>query len=116
MIAAVFIVMNLIWTLSMYIMWQDAQRNSSLVKNHYNMTPLRAAFVVTEATKQVMGLTVKELICASDKNVTREVYGTRTTKGTVVDYQIFAQQQDGMEMSYRALEKDSDGKQDTGFF
>lgn len=75
----------------MYILWQDAQFNSSLVKSGYQMTPLRAAFALAKAAKRRTGLGEKQLVRANTKELEQELYGNprARVKGTKLDYWIF---------------------------
>jgi hypothetical protein len=82
MLSAVFVIVQLIWALSLYVVWQDAQWNSVLVRGGYKMTQLRAAFSVSEAAQQRMGMENEELMRAEHKDLERRLYGRKT----LVDY------------------------------
>lgn len=73
----------------MYSIWQDAQFNSKLVKSGFKMTPLRAAFSLTAAAENKMGLDTPELVRADTKSVEAELMGKRKKKPAVVGYDIF---------------------------
>jgi hypothetical protein len=76
----------------MYVVWQDAQFNSTLVKKGYMMTPLRAAIAMAQAAKRRTGMGEKQLVRANTKELNQELYGTRRRKGTKVEYGIFDEQ------------------------
>jgi hypothetical protein len=89
MLSGLFVMFHFAWALTMYIVWQDAQFGSSLVQMGYQMTPLRAAFAMAKAAKRKTGLGEKQLVRANTKELEQELYGTRKTKGTKVEYTIF---------------------------
>jgi hypothetical protein len=91
MLSGLFVFFHFGWALTMYIVWQDAQFNSALVKSGYEMTPLRAAFAMAKAAKRKTGMGEKQLVRANTKEIEQELYGTRKRKGTRVDYKIFAE-------------------------
>ncbi|KAH7087692.1 hypothetical protein FB567DRAFT_351884 [Paraphoma chrysanthemicola] len=94
MLSGLFVFFHFGWAVTMYIVWQDAQFNSSLVKSGYEMTPLRAAFAMAKAAKRKTGMGEKQLVRANTKELEQELYGTRKTKGTKVDHKIFAEGDD----------------------
>lgn len=73
----------------MYIVWQDAQFKSTLVKSGYQMTHLRAAFAMAKAAKRKTGMNEKQLVRADTGELKQELYGTRRMKGTKVEYRLF---------------------------
>jgi len=75
----------------MYVLWQDAQFNSTLVKEGYRLTPLRAAFAMAVAARRRTGLSGKDLISAKNRALGRQLYGKKGTRGTVVDHGLFLQ-------------------------
>lgn len=79
------------WVFSMYVLWQDAQFNSTLVKEGYRLTPLRAAFAMAVAARRRTGLSGKDLISAKNRALGRQLYGKKGTRGTVVDHGLFLQ-------------------------
>lgn len=89
MMSAIFIFLELVWCVTMYIVWQDAQFNSSLVKSGYEMTILRAAFAMTKAANRKTGLGEKQLVRANTREMEQELYGEAGRKGTNVEYVIF---------------------------
>jgi hypothetical protein len=89
MLLGVWIFLHFGWAVSMYIVWQDAQFNSTLVKTGYMLTPLRAAFAMAKAAKRRTGMGEKQLVRANTKELNQELYGTRGRKGTKVEYGIF---------------------------
>lgn len=91
MLSGLYVFFHFGWAITMYIVWQDAQFNSSLVKSGYEMTPLRAAFAMAKAAKRKTGMGEKQLVRANTKELEQELYGTRKTKGTKVDHKIFAE-------------------------
>ncbi|KAF2005460.1 hypothetical protein P154DRAFT_616266 [Amniculicola lignicola CBS 123094] len=80
MLAGVFLIIHTIWSILMYIIWQDAQFNSVLVKSGYRMSQLRAAFTITEASKQKTGLTAQELLGCDLGKLGKELYGSRSRR------------------------------------
>lgn len=91
MMSGLFVFLQFSWCLTMYTVWQDAQFNSTLVKNGYEMTPLRAAFALAKAAKRKTGLGEKQLVRANTKELEQELYGNKTMQGTKVDYGIFVE-------------------------
>jgi hypothetical protein len=89
MLSGLFVMIHFVWAITMYIVWQDAQFGSTLVKNGYQMTQLRAAFTMAKAAKRKTGMGEKQLVRADTKELQQELYGTRKTKGTNVEYTIF---------------------------
>jgi hypothetical protein len=89
MLVGVWIFLHFGWAVSMYVVWQDAQFNSTLVKTGYMMTPLRAAFAMAKAAKRRTGMGEKQLVRANTKELNQELYGTKGRKGTKVEYEIF---------------------------
>ncbi|KAF2823952.1 hypothetical protein CC86DRAFT_372107 [Ophiobolus disseminans] len=89
MLSGMFVFVHFGWALTMYILWQDAQFRSTLVKGGYQMTPLRAAFAMAKAAKRKTGMSEKQLVRANTNELEQELYGTRRTKGTKVEYGIF---------------------------
>jgi hypothetical protein len=85
----------------MYAVWQDAQFNSTLVKQGYQMTPLRAAFAMAKAAKRRTGLGEKQLVRANTKDLERQLYGNRgrngskTIRRTKIEYDIFIHDSEG---------------------
>lgn len=99
MLLAIFFITHLIWSLAMYIVWQDAQFNSKLVKGGFRVTPLKAAFALTDAAKRKTALEEGELLRKSRRELHRELYGTRKKKGAEIDKEIFWE--DSMELRKR---------------
>jgi len=62
MLMGINMIINMIWCLSMYVVWQEAMLNSELVRSGFRITPLRAAFVLTEVARRLTGLHGEELI------------------------------------------------------
>jgi hypothetical protein len=89
MLAGVFIIINFLWSIGMYVVWQNAQFNSSLVWGGYSMTPLRAAFAMAKVAKHRTGLGEKQLVRAETKDLEKELYGYQDIKGSKVDYNLF---------------------------
>jgi hypothetical protein len=89
MLSGIFVFIHFGWCLSMYIVWLDAQCNSKLIKEGYEMTPLRAAFAIAKAVKRKTGLGEKQLVRHNTKDLNKELYGTGKEKGTNIDYSIF---------------------------
>ncbi|KAF2490450.1 hypothetical protein BU16DRAFT_153283 [Lophium mytilinum] len=82
MLSAVFVIIQLVWALSMYAVWQDAQWNSVLVRSGYKMTQLRAAFSLSEAAQQRTGMENEELMRMETRRLEDDLYGRKT----LVDY------------------------------
>jgi hypothetical protein len=89
MLSGLFIFLHFGWSITMYVIWLDAQLKSTLVKAGYQLTPLRAAFAMAKAAKRRTGLGEKQLVRANTKELEQELYGTRRTKKTNVEYGIF---------------------------
>jgi hypothetical protein len=89
MLSGVFAIIHFAWSVTMYTVWQHAQLSSILVQSGYNMTPLRAAFAMAKAAKHKTGLGEGQLVRADTKDLEKELYGHRSTKGTKVDYNLF---------------------------
>lgn len=87
--SALFIFLQFAWCLTMYILWQDAQWHSSLVKTGYQMTTLRAAFVLARAARRRTGLGERQLVRADTRELERELYGSGKMEGTEVEFGIF---------------------------
>ncbi|CAA9958164.1 hypothetical protein PTMSG1_01734 [Pyrenophora teres f. maculata] len=77
------------WVVSMYALWQDAQINSTLVKEGYQMTPLRAAFLIVQVARHRTGLGGKQLIRAETKGLERELYGKYGLDKTYIGFGAF---------------------------
>ncbi|KAF2028376.1 hypothetical protein EK21DRAFT_69767 [Setomelanomma holmii] len=116
MLSGLFVFFHFGWAFTMYVVWQDAQFNSSLVKSGYEMTPLRAAFAMAKAAKRRTGMGEKQLVMANTKEMQQELYGTRKTKGTSVDYRIFADgDEEDVEEPNTLVRRTQRGKQEGGF-
>ena len=89
MLSGIFVFIHFGWAITMYIVWQDAQFKSTLVRTGYQMTPLRAAFAMAKAAKRKTGMSEKQLVRANTHELEQELYGTRRTKGTKVEYGLF---------------------------
>jgi hypothetical protein len=89
MMTAVVVIMQFIWGLTMYSIWQDAQFNSKLVKTGFKMTQFRAAFALAATAENRTELASSELVRAEQKSLEAELTGKRKNKGAVIDYEIF---------------------------
>jgi hypothetical protein len=89
MLVAVFLICLFVWSTSMYIVWQDAQHNSELVKNGVTLTELGTAFALTEAARRTTELEVEELIRGDREDLKKKLYGTRRRKGAVIEKDMF---------------------------
>ncbi|KAG9196067.1 hypothetical protein G6011_01188 [Alternaria panax] len=91
LMSGLFILVTAIWTLSMYVLWQDAQFNCKLVKSGYRLTPLRAAFTMAVAARRRTGMGGKELVRAKNSGLERELYGKNGTRGTIIEGHLFVE-------------------------
>lgn len=73
----------------MYIIWQDAQFNSKLVKSGYEMTQLRAAFTLATAARWRTGMGSRELVRTDTKKLDEQLYGSKKKMKAEVTYEIF---------------------------
>jgi hypothetical protein len=89
MLASVFSIVHLVWAVTMYAIWQDAQFNSQLVKSGYALTQLRAAFALAAAARGKTGMENGELLRADSKSLEGELFGTRKKREAEVDCTIF---------------------------
>jgi hypothetical protein len=87
MIGVCFII-NLVWCLTMWAVWQDALK-AKLVRSGYRMSPLRAAFVLTEAARQRTRVGVEDLVLRDKKMLKRELRRTKRRKEAVIDRHVF---------------------------
>lgn len=103
MLSGVFVIVHLIWSLTMYLVWLDAQFNSKLVRMGYTMTPLRAAFTLATVARRKMGCGNVDLVRADTKNVEDKLFGNSSKKirhqGAEIDYGLFNDDgKEGVEM------------------
>lgn len=89
MLSGIFVFIHFGWCMSMYVVWLDAQSTSTLIREGYEMTPLRAAFAIAKAVKRKTGLEEKQLVRHDTKDLNKELYGVGKKEGTKVDYSIF---------------------------
>ncbi|KAF2738623.1 hypothetical protein EJ04DRAFT_486074 [Polyplosphaeria fusca] len=89
MLSGIFIILQFSWSIVMYIVWQDAQFNSKLVKSGYRMNLLRAAFAASVAAKWKTGMGGCELVRTDKKSLERSLYGTKKKKYAEVEYDVF---------------------------
>lgn len=93
MLSGVFVIVNFVWALTMYVVWQDAQFHSNLVRNGYVMTPLRAAFTLATVARNTIGCGNVDLIRADAKELDDKLFGNSSKKirqrGAEVDYSLF---------------------------
>lgn len=89
MLSGIYVFLHFGWSLSIYIVWLDAQSKSTLIQGGYEMTPLRAAFAIAKAVKRKTGLGEKQLLRHDTKDLNKDLYGTGKRKGTKIDYSIF---------------------------
>jgi hypothetical protein len=80
MLSGVFLIVQFAWSFTMYIVWQDAQWNSELVKSGYGLTMLRTAFVISTAARWKSGLEIQELVGADTKCLETSLYGRKRGK------------------------------------
>jgi hypothetical protein len=95
LMSGLFVMFTSGWVVSMYAVWQDAQFNSTLVKEGYKMTPLRAAFAMAKAAKRRTGLGEKQLVRANTKDLEKELYGGRGKRKTKIEYDMFVHDPEG---------------------
>ncbi|KAF9733688.1 hypothetical protein PMIN03_007185 [Paraphaeosphaeria minitans] len=82
-------IVNLAWCLSMWVVWQDALR-AGLVRRGYRMSPLRAAFVLTEAARRRTGVNgVDGLVLRDGRLLGRELRQGKGRKEAVVGREVF---------------------------
>ncbi|KAF2847268.1 hypothetical protein T440DRAFT_403933 [Plenodomus tracheiphilus IPT5] len=91
MMTGIFVFLTFGWSTSLYIVWQHARFNSSLVKSGYTMTPLRAAFAMAKAAKKKTGMGERQLIRAYTKDLENELYGGCGVQATSVEYKLFVE-------------------------
>jgi len=101
MLVSIFLILQFGWAISMYIIWQDAQFNSELVKCGFRLTELGAAFVVTEAAKRKTGLLGEELIRRDVNTLKRELYESTIEMGVVIEREIL--REEGFELRKRVV-------------
>ncbi|KAL1637949.1 hypothetical protein SLS56_000506 [Neofusicoccum ribis] len=56
------LIVHALWVVSMYAVWLDAVRHSSLLREGYSLTQLRAVFALAAAARELTGLDVAELV------------------------------------------------------
>ncbi|KAF2462872.1 uncharacterized protein BDR25DRAFT_308104 [Lindgomyces ingoldianus] len=89
MLSGLFVIIQFVWSLTMYAVWQDAQFGSKLIKAGFQMTELIAAFTLTLVARQKTGLSSKELLLAETKKLKRELYGGKNDIEAKIEYNIF---------------------------
>jgi hypothetical protein len=89
LMSGLFIFVTAVWTLSMYVLWQDAQFHCTLVKQGYRLTPLRAAFAMAVAARRRTGLGGRALVREKMGALERELYGKKGTVGTKIEGYLF---------------------------
>jgi succinate dehydrogenase hydrophobic anchor subunit len=89
MLTGVFLIIQLVWAITMYIVWQDAQHNSTLVKSGYRMNMLRAAFAASVAAKQKTGMGGRDLVRTDTKSLQKDLYGTKKKRMAEVESDVF---------------------------
>lgn len=89
MLCGVFIFFQFGWALSMYIVWQDAQFNSKVVKSGYKMTQLRAVFTLATAARWRTGLGNRELVKTDAKKLKEQLHGSKKKNRAEVGIEIF---------------------------
>jgi hypothetical protein len=99
MIVAIFLIVNLVWSIAMYVIWQDAQFGSHLVKGGFRITQLSAAFLLEHAARQSTGLADEELIHTRRKDLDRKLYGSKKRRGAMIDKDLIWT--DGFELRRR---------------
>jgi hypothetical protein len=95
LMSGLFVMFTSGWVVSMYAVWQDAQFNSTLVKEGYQMTPLRAAFAMAKAAKRRTGLGEKQLVRANTRDLEKELYGGSGKRKTKIEYDMFVHDPEG---------------------
>lgn len=84
----VILIMNLTWCLSMWAVWQDAMF-ARLVQQGYRMSPLRAAFALTEAAKRRTGVRGEGLVLRERKLLRRELKRGKGKREATVGIEVF---------------------------
>jgi hypothetical protein len=105
LMSGLFVFVTSAWVASMYVLWQDAQFNSELVKAGYRLTPLRAAFAMAVAARRRTGLSGKALVSEKTRVLGRQLYGRKGGRGTVLDHGLFLGDAEDME----DVDADGDG-------
>jgi len=105
LMSGLFVFATVGWVVGMYILWQDAQFNSTLVKQGYRMTPLRAAFLIVHVARRKTGLGSKQLIRAETKGLERELYGKKGRDRAELEFGVFHESleegEEGQKMEWR---------------
>lgn len=75
----------------MYLVWQDAQLKSKLVRSGFKMTQLRAIFVLAATAERETGLYNEALIRADPNELDQHLFGSkdRSMDGAVISSEIF---------------------------
>lgn len=97
LLSGLFVFVTSAWVISMYILWLDSQRDSTLVQMGYRMTPLRAAFAMARAARQRTGYCEKQLVRADTEALEKELYGHKGSRKTKVDFGVFVEDTEGGE-------------------
>ena len=105
LMSGLFVFATVAWVVGMYVLWQDAQLNSTLVKQGYRMTPLRAAFLIVHVARRKTGLGGRQLIRAETKGLERELYGKKGLDRAELEFGIFHESleegEEGQKMEWR---------------
>lgn len=109
LLSGLFVFVTSAWVISMYILWLDSQRDSTLVQMGYRMTPLRAAFAMARAARQRTGYCEKQLVRADTEALEKELYGHKGSRKTKVDFGVFVEDTEGGE-EMRGWQKVGDGR------
>jgi hypothetical protein len=84
-LSTVFVILQFSWAISMYIVWQDAQWNSSLVKSGYSMTQLRAAFTLAVVAQDTLAMKTEELMAVKSKTLEKDL----SMQKVEINYKMF---------------------------
>lgn len=97
------IIINFAWCISMWILWQDAML-AKMVRDGYRMSPLRAAFALTDAARRRTGVRAENLVLRDRKLLRKELGRRKGKREAVVEKEVFEE----------ALGEDAEGGKESG--
>ncbi|KAF1974625.1 hypothetical protein BU23DRAFT_553279 [Bimuria novae-zelandiae CBS 107.79] len=95
----VLIIINLVWCLTMWLVWQDALR-AKMVRDGYRMSPLRAAFVLTEAARRTTGIGGEGLVLKDRRTLKRKLERRKGHPEASVHREIFEEMPAEVEVDF----------------